>query len=375
MKYKIYCQEKNLGELFIKIGAVGGEVISIQNHVIFYDEPLNTVSRVVPNVWWIDVEPKQANEHRIVAFADIEGTVHSFSDNFQWSKEKIEALDFGLCEKCQQKRPRVKLFWVETEGKVIQVGGSCAANFNCETRIKNLLDIVKELRELLEGGSEGGYGGSYGLNPVSVVNASFLVFKHYGYVSRKAAIDVSSIDIVSTYICNPSEGARKELAQFEKEIDETYGSFSYHYDKLLKYCEEKNAGEFNEFFHNAEIALLNPTPKKFALIVTIAGFYWNSIQPKAEEKEYEKPPVEKINFSGKVLKTKIHQGNFGVQFDITVLDERYGKIWFRSTAKGIDELGVGDKIEGLISISEVKDNIAFGKRPKISNVVKSEIAA
>lgn len=50
-------------------------------------------------------------------------------------------------------------------------------------------------------------------------------------------------------------------------------------------------------------------------------------------------------------------------YKITIIDEKYGKVWFTTGAQFAHELKKGDRITASLLVTQIKPNILFAKKP------------
>jgi hypothetical protein len=93
------------------------------------------------------------------------------------------------------------------------------------------------------------------------------------------------------------------------------------------------------------------------------------LQPK-ERIEVEEAKVLKVDHDYKQIRG--YNKTVGY-YKITILDERYGKVWFTTRAKFADELKKGDRITASLMLTQIKPNILFAKKPtKVKTYVENE---
>jgi hypothetical protein len=335
------------------------------------NELVLTVSNETGNVAWITVVAKQPeNLPSILAVAEKDGMANSFTTKFGWTKESLETVDYTLCQKCGVKHNRVKIFVLELgeTKEQIQVGGTCAKNLNCETRVKKLLNLFKNFEEQINE-EDYEYGGDSGqLRNTDIARITLGVVRKYGYVSGKKSFETfqqPTIEIVRNLMCGPDENIKEIQSSLDK--SETN-------DEILtrteQFVEEKSKAEWSNFWHNCQIALGRFRTKDTTLIVTAIALAEVDRHYKIKSfVRIEVEPKTKIDFTGTVLKAVTNEGQWGNTRAVTILDEKYGKIWFNTTIKEAWDLNVGDKISGKITVKGKETGIYFGTRPKISEVI------
>lgn len=316
-------------------------------------------------VLYCKVQPIQGTESKILAYIDTEGYVHSFG-KYEWTEETKNAINFKRCDRCQKEIARKKIFIVEHKGDVLQVGGECANQMNCEVMMRRLLKIItktiKDARDE-EWFCSGGYSRCW-LNPLVIVCYLTAIIRKHGYRSQKEAdskYELSTTQIFQNY------QEPKNSKDFDDIIQTKLTEEERNTDILLQELREYlDKQQWSEFTNNAKVALETGNLK---MIGYVAYMVFCLNRDKIEKTQI-KTELEPVNLDQEIeidavistyKQDKTSQGFFSQRY--TVIDPRYGKIWFKSVAGWTRNADVGDRIKGKVKVIGKGEGIIF-VRPK-----------
>lgn len=110
----------------------------------------------VKNYQYITVEADQNNNVKLIAMAEKENDlnkVYQFaaSEKFAWNQDNSKSIDYRHCDRCKARHDRKKVFIVELNGEVAQVGGSCASSLDLEVHVSKLKSAIHGFSDDSEG--------------------------------------------------------------------------------------------------------------------------------------------------------------------------------------------------------------------------------
>ena len=308
------------------------------------------------------------NQPILLAYAHVDGERYSFSTAWQWTEENVNSIDFSSCDICNTKRDRKKIFIVDVNGKVLKVGGSCADNLNCEATLASLLKINLNIQEEIE--SEFGFSRESFQSVDSWLTTAAVFCKEFGFVSKKTADlnnSMSTYARVLDVIYPPVHAETAEIIRTEyailstKHLNEVEKSDGYWTEATLAYL---NSKEFSEYIHNCRIAIQTGKEKMLGYTVSAVGMLLKEKTEAVAKFVRTETPVtgDKITVNGVIVRKVSDENKWGTSLKVTIDDSKYGKVWVRTTAAWAYEASEGNKIECVINVKEVKDNIIFAAR-------------
>ena len=353
------------------------------------------VNQVLFEAITVTIEAEQdGNQVKLLGVVNEEGYVETLSSDINWGDFDVENIDMFRCDKCNTKHKRKKVYIVEGiagdyVGQIMQVGGHCAVQLDCEKALKKLLKKVQFFIDDLEkyeddflfnwGKGTVDYPIVDSLEELFQVSAGFIL-KH-GYVSNAEAennryynslteTESTGKRIKSLFIWDGSQCAteaeltRKRLINFLPEDERVDGFWT---EKVLNWL--NNQDNDSDYIHNAKIAIAKRDFRKIGILVSLV---WMVI--KQERKDKEKAireafteevikPIEgaKISIEALVISAKVYDDYYGSRKGLTVLDKKYGKIFFKTQSEWVWDVKANDIIKGKITIKTVKDDISFAK--------------
>jgi hypothetical protein len=318
----------------------------------------------------ISVElPQSENVPVLVAYAHVNGERYTFTNDWTWTEENINSIVYSRCDRCQADHHRVKVFIVKVAGQLLQVGGHCAAELDCELKMNQLLKLRSRIEEELKD-EEDCYCRGCGCDYVNVddyLKAAAVIVKHSGYVSKKTAeLDLNKTSTVDEVFDVIAEHDQTLHNNWKKLVEETLTSEEKQQGYWTKKCMEYlNAQEFSEYIHNCKVAILSGKVKLMGFAISVVGQIIK-VEREATAKFVRSlvpSKDEKIQVSGKIIRMLEGVGYMGESTTkVTIDDQNYGKVWFQTTAQWINSAKEGDTIKCNINVKEVKDNIIFAKR-------------
>ena len=326
----------------------------------------------------VTVEAIQPEDQPIIlGYANIDGVRHSFTTEWAWTEENLNTFSFSVCDRCHVAHNRTKIYIVKVNGNVQYVGGHCAEELNCETRLSKLFKIVDSLDELRE---EYGCSEERFEEVDSWLRTAVVLSRGRGYTSKKRAEELlvaSTYDQASLVIngCSDpkiTQEARDDFQRFSKlHLTEEESVHGYWTKKALDFL---NAQPFSEYNNNCKVAISTGKQKLLAFVVSVVGQLlrdeFNSKKTNNFVRVETPNNGDKIQVKGTIVKILEDDNRWGTNLKITINDERYGKVWLRTTSKWAYASEVNDKIECVINVKEVKDNIIFTSRASKVSVYK-----
>ena len=348
------------------------------------ERKLKNLSGKFSKCYTVSVKAVQSEDvPTILAYADKDGMVTTFTEDYNITKEQYEELDFSHCDRCGLAKNRRKVFIINDHGTIKQVGGSCAKELNCETRVKRLLKAVnKFLQAFNEVDDLGYYEGGSGRRVFSELEINSILIlaagltKLFGYVSTNTQYmnpDLSTTrEDVEFLLAKVSGEAKKRQKELRERVLNALTEEEKEYGYWISRCEEwLENQEWSEFHQSALNSIRIGSIKLLGVLVCLPNLIIREEEKKRQQEAWDKrkehfiKPIqgEKIEINGEVVKVKEDDGFYGTSVRITLIDDQFGKIWFQTTAKFAWSLKAGDRITGNLTIKEVLDEISFGKRP------------
>ena len=324
------------------------------------------------------VEANQPEDQPIIlGYANVDGERHSFTKDWSWTEQNLNTFSFSVCDRCHVAHARKKIYIIKLNGSIQQVGGDCADQLNCETRLTKLFKVVCSFDELRD---EYGWSEEQFEEVENWLRTAVVLSRGRGYTSKKRANEflvASTHDQVSLVIrgcLDPkvAQEARDDYSRFAKlHLLEEESADGYWTKKALDFLAGQ---EFSEYTNNCKVAITTGKPKLLAFVISVVG---QLLREELKAKEYNKfirtevPAAgEKIQVKGTITRIVEDETQWGTSLKITINDERYGKVWLRTTAAWAYKSEIDDKIECVINVKEVLDNIIFTSRASKVSVYK-----
>ena len=330
----------------------------------------------------VTIEADQnGNQVKLLGMVDEEGYVTTISEDVKWGDFDTENIDMFRCDKCNTKRRRTKVFIVEGivgeyAGQTMQVGGNCAVQLDCEKALKKLLKQVEWFIKDIEQFEDDfvfswGKGIDYtiidNLEELFQVSASWI--KKHGYISYAEADNpyenkiATGKRISEIFDGEASAQVRQDLINQLPEEEKTE---NYWTNKILNWLQVQ---EDSDYIHNAKVSIAKQDARKRGILISLV---WMVIKHDLKEKEKAlrnefaeelvKPDEGvKIDINALVLSAKVYEDYYGERKGLTVLDRKYGKIFFKTTSEWVWDVKANDVIKGKITIKTVKEDISFAK--------------
>ena len=356
--------------------------------------------------------------HRLLAYADTEDgkhwEVYPMRDDKAYNAKHIRSiLDPRRCDVCHKRIPRKKLFFLTNDqGDIVVTGGDCAKRFEGHdlfAMVKEFFRILEKTFAALEEDGYFGCGGRFMPHLAETIAYTEAVVAQRGYVSKRAAegADACSTAAIVSLIMERSALAANELkrlgiklkidhaACYRRAIELEKAGFPVHKQYFIAQARRaENAGRYDEFAHNCLAVIEAGKTKRFGLMVYV-GSVSQRIANKEKEKAIKQATPTK-GFSGaptgkcadlgefEVVQTQLRDGEYGERICFTCINAANEKLWFCTGAETdhvrkywdmvtrMDANGESGRVWVTLrgTVSEVRDDIAFGKRVKIKTVRK-----
>lgn len=224
----------------------------------------------------------------------------NITDDNYWTPARIAALDFGRCDICNAYRARTKVFVAshKRDGRLLHVGGSCAAQLDLGAKVKALVQGMSDYLEALR--AEYGEEDMYGLDvqrwhgiPTDVALAlADAVIDAKGYVSGRQAeerLTASTAYIVEDRYHNGGARVFDAVAEYLRSP-----RYPLMLERLQRYVDDRIAaakpGEDMSFIHNLQRAVLFGVSGRGAVGTFCYGVF-AARQALAKEATGNAPPV------------------------------------------------------------------------------------
>lgn len=350
---------------------------------------LSIISRKTGNaadeILEVAVVPNQSKSGPVIlGRALITGGLYEFTADWHFDKATFDALDWQRCDTCHVHHRRKEVYIVrQPSGQIEQVGGSCAMLYSKTTRswISAIKKTVKKLRAYTW----------CSVDVEEVLRMSVGVIRKDGfYISKnnfQADKGPTATQVHWLVFDKPFVSSHPTMGAYDQKRLEEWNAART--EILSKVPETEITGKvyawlkaqpFSTFTQNCIDAIGTGNRRLLPfLVASVIGWEKSTRAPKPAPVQKTYKPVQAGQRlcikDAKVL--KVEGGSFYIYSyerpfsKVTVLDENYGKIWFKTYAQDLLDIRTGDSLSCSLAISKVLDRIAFAKRVTKVSVIKS----
>lgn len=293
------------------------------------------------------------------------------SDLFTFKNKNV---DFSHCDHCNKRINRKSSYFVYEKGSnsVIQLGGTCAANLDIETKIAKLAERI--LNCVLDIASSGDdfYGAGKRSPYFSPINSLIVgMISDRGYISTTKAREqmiMSTSDMIQDLIFEVDEKEKHTaIKEFKRLIEigsSIIGENEKITDEMIEYWSKRlsESQDDFEFCNNILNAVTTPTIKKHGMYTFAVYDYMKRNGILSSGKEPIKPldlpagKTQDIPGSWEVISKENYENDFGIQTFIKCLNENREGVQFYTKPSNAYDIEIGQKIKLRAGIKGLNKN-------------------
>jgi len=319
-----------------------------------------------------------------------DGVVTSFDPTFDWTEEKVNALDLSHCDVCGARRARKRMFIVEHEGQVKQVGGVCIKKLDLELAARNM---IKEFERVLSKAAgtldpedcidRGGrwHGFTAGELEMFLTLCGYhaatgrFVTKGEAYRSDRVATAGYAENLIYSDLHSTKEKVRKAA---QEELEAAYRHSARPANGWREECEKWLADQkWSDFIQNARAAFEKPLWKRAGLLAAVPMCIARNAQRAAEKAQATKlTPVPQTTGRHEfgectVVRTKWIEGIYGRTLIVTLATkDGHGLVCFYNGRDDdmVDTPGNVVEVKATVSGLDKYSGLTRVKRPKFKGI-------